>query len=97
MNTPSITNLLAPSLTPMVSFDPNNVEHRNAFRKFLASGKQDKSLRFLLEDGFRSVPELMVHRMAVAGMKALDTLLTLETVERAPVTARPERPAFAAV
>lgn len=85
-NKPSIVNVLNGSLIPLVSFDPENPQHRNAYRKFLVSGKQDNSLRFRLEDEFNNVPEMMKQRMAVAGLKALDTLALLASVEQSSVS-----------
>lgn len=96
---PSIINVLNVSHLPLVSFDPENPQHRNAYRKFLVSGKQDVSLRFRLEGDFSNVPEMMKQRMAVAGLRALDTLALLAAVEQSPepLPHTRDRPMFASV
>jgi len=53
-----------------VMFDPLCAEHRNAFRLMILAGKQT-DLRFELE-GFKSVPAMMLYKMAVFGAGALE-------------------------
>lgn len=94
----SIVNVLQNADKAFVTFDPKNNEHRNAYRKYLLSGKQDKMLRFRLERGFRSVPEMLQYKMAEAGLRALDALDLLKTIEEsAPVKMVAERVPFASV
>lgn len=48
---------------PLVRFDPTNNEHKIAFWMLLEKGKQHPTLRFILEDTYRSVPEMMEAKM----------------------------------
>ena len=54
------------------TFDPKNAEHRRVFLKFLACGKIDR-VDFELE-GYRDLPAMMLHKMALYGAGALDKL-----------------------
>lgn len=74
MSNESILNVLRGAEHLLVEFDPENAAHRNSYRKFLVSGKQDKTFRFKLEIGYNNIPDMIRHKLVVAGLKALDEL-----------------------
>ena len=54
-----MTILKKPSL---VRFDPSNTEHKRAI-SMIETGKQHPTLRFILEDTYRTVPEMMADKI----------------------------------
>lgn len=63
------------------TFDPQNKRHREIFRKYMASGKMDTTLRFSLE-GFDTLPGMMMYKMAIFGAGALDKIDKLVEMRR---------------
>lgn len=47
-----------------VKFDPYNPTHMVAAKELVFEYKQHGDYRFNLEDGFESVPQMMLHRIA---------------------------------
>lgn len=60
-----------------VKFDPENVEHVQAFVSLIAEGKQHETLRFQLEYPFATIREMAFHKVTFQYAKSLG----LETLE----------------
>lgn len=68
------------SLLDKVDFDPYNFRHRLAFRKLLVSNKTECEIPFNSE-GYSSVQEMMLTKMALAGARVLDSQRWAQTSE----------------
>ena len=56
--------ILQTTLRRHVHFDPSNEAHRTAYWRLRSSGRQDENLRFVLEEGFTNVLQMMQAKIA---------------------------------
>lgn len=68
------------ALMDEVEFDPYNSKHRSMFRKLLVSDRTECDIKFNTE-GFDSVKDMMLHKMALAGARVLDSQRWAQTSE----------------